>query len=281
MKKILMIKDGYLPDSRVEREALALKNAGYQIYLIYSEKAKGQINSVFEESYLIPLEIKARIYFPKAVNEVAKQYSSIIDKIKPDIIHAHDVMAANIACKVVPENVKFIYDDHEIWEIFTRSKIKKVKGLKQKILQIYIALATKKIVKKILKKADLLVVINEHWIDYYHKKGYPKENIIAIENYVDLNLINEVSKNEHLAEPFIQNDPRRKIIHSSNVQNLSQDINRNVNNIAQAAAELNDWVLIIYGNKDETLEKLGTMFFPQTDRIQYLVNCSKCDVALN
>ena len=34
MVKILMVKHGYLPEYRVDREAIALKKAGHQIFMI-------------------------------------------------------------------------------------------------------------------------------------------------------------------------------------------------------------------------------------------------------
>ncbi|NHJ40556.1 MAG: glycosyltransferase family 4 protein [Asgard group archaeon] len=281
MKKILMIKDGSLPDIRVEREVEALSKEGYQIYLIYSEKAKGKINPIFKETFLVPMNIKARIYFSKEVMKVATQYKVISKKIQPDIIHAHDIMAANIARFIITDKTKFVYDDHEVWEIYTKRIYKKAKGFKKKLMQLYVYLRTKKIIEKILKKIDLLIVINEHWINYYSNKGINKNKIVQVENFASEKLIDEIKKNKGIVDDFFIKDNRKKIIHSYKAKKLSLDIERSILNIAQATAELDDWVLIVFGKIDEKYEEMGVVFFPQTTRLKYLVNCSYCDLALN
>ncbi|MFW9976002.1 MAG: hypothetical protein ACFFDQ_12095 [Candidatus Thorarchaeota archaeon] len=53
--KILYVSDGGLPDSRVERMALIMKDEGHEIVLIGGNKIRGQHLSAFSETTMIPL----------------------------------------------------------------------------------------------------------------------------------------------------------------------------------------------------------------------------------
>ena len=59
---------------------------------------------------------------PIWVQFAAREYKKIIDKIKPDVIHAHDLMITNIIQRIIPKKTKFVYDDHEIWELYTLAR---------------------------------------------------------------------------------------------------------------------------------------------------------------
>ncbi|NHJ47085.1 MAG: glycosyltransferase family 4 protein [Asgard group archaeon] len=281
MAKILMVKDGYLPDYRVDREAKALAQAGHKVSIICTEESKSKPEKHFEKVIILPTRAKARAMLPRWVKKSAKEYKQIIDEIKPDIIHAHDLMIANIVRRIIPKNTVFIYDDHEVWELYTKSIIRSVRGLKLKLLHIYMHLASKRNTREILKQIDMLIVVNDHWIDYYSKKGIAREKIISIENYTSENFLQEINDNLNLTYDFIKTDSRKKIVHTAKKAKISRDAERDIYNITKAVEKLDDWVIVIFGPKDEEYEKMGVIFFPHTNRLEFLVNCSQCDVALN
>ncbi|MHA1186265.1 MAG: hypothetical protein ACTSSK_05235, partial [Candidatus Heimdallarchaeota archaeon] len=59
------------------------------------------------------------------------------------------------------------------------------------------------------------------------------------------------------------------------------DYLRDITNIVEAAAELDDWVVVIFGPNDEKFEALGAKFIPTKPYIEYLTNSAKGEVALN
>lgn len=69
-------------------------------------------------------------------------------------------MAANVDSFILSEVTKFIFDDHEIWE-FLRRQAEATKNILKKIIVKGIQFLTKSINKKVARKADLIVVINE------------------------------------------------------------------------------------------------------------------------
>ena len=279
MTKILMATHGPAPDYRIDREAKALADAGHDIYLIH-RITKGGIPDTYKKTYQIPLNYWQRALEPISSRIAARKYKKIINEVKPDVIHAHDITAANIVRFVLPKKTKFVYDDHEIWEFLRRRQADATKNLIKKLIVKVIQILTKRINKIITKKADMIVVINEHWINYYEKKGIDSKKIIALENFASKNLFDEVSKAKILVDEFFLKDKRRKIIHSSKLK-LSEKVVRDVTNIALAAQELDDWVLVVFGQEDEEFKKLGVKFLEPKPRLEYLTSCLKCDVALN
>ncbi|MFW9922913.1 MAG: glycosyltransferase [Candidatus Thorarchaeota archaeon] len=279
MAKILMATHSPAPDYRIDREAEALAKDGHELYLIYPQ-LKRKMAEVYKESFLIPLNLRQRALGPIASRMIARKYNQVIKKIQPDVIHAHDITAANIIRFVIPKNTKFVYDDHEIWEFLRKRQADATKNIIKKVIVKGIQFLTKRINRIITKKADLIVVINEHWINYYQKKGINPTKIISVENYASKNLIQEVEASKSKIDDFFITDKRKKIVHSSKLK-LSAKVVRDVSNFAQAAQELDDWVMVVFSEVDEEFAKLGVKFIEPKPRMEYLASIAKCDVALN
>ncbi|NHK32596.1 MAG: glycosyltransferase family 4 protein [Asgard group archaeon] len=280
MAKILMITHGPMPDNRIDREAKALKEAGHKIYIIYSKKKRNLLD-YYEKKILLPFNNRTKALLPFAVRITAKKVKKILDVMQPDFIHAHDIAAANVARLVVDKDLKFIYDDHEIWEYLRKRQAQMIKNPLYKLIIKIVLFQTKRINKKIANKADLIIVVNKHWIDYYKERNIESNKIIVIENFYSKELIDKVLSSDIKIDDFFIKDPRKKVIHTEKNVLISSKVVRDVTNFVYAISELDDWVLCVFGPNDEKSEQLGVKFFPPTEQLEYLASCSKCDVALN
>lgn len=281
MAKILMFSHSPIPDIRIDKEVKALVNAGHEIYAICSGKGKGEIPEYYKEVFFIPLKRTQKAFVPFSYSKPKKEYKKIIEKIKPDVLHAHDIVAANIAIRVKPKDAKFIYEDHEIWELIKKLELTERKGIIKFPLRVYQYLMAKFLSKKIMKKSDIVVVVQKYWIDFYVDRGIKRKKIISIENFPSKDLIDEAIKRVDLVDDFILSDPRKKIVHSSKLSKVSDDFLRDITKFVEAVNELDDWVLVIFGSEDKIFTDLGVKFLPPRSPVEYLASSAKCDVALN
>jgi len=276
-----MITHTLLPDHRIDREAKSLAEKGYDMYIICTG-LKREAPGVYAKIYTIPLSNKEKSLLPRQTKKAAKKYQKVIDEVQPDIIHAHDIMAANIIRCCSLQAMKFVYDTHEDWELLRKRQRKIEPNLIKRLAVIFYTYpATRRITKKIAKVADLIILTTKFSIDYFIKMGINKEKIITIENYASQKLIKTALERDDLVDPFIKNDPRKKIVHSSTRVMASLKIVRDITVFVEAANELDDWVMIIFGPEDEKYAKLGVKFLPPRDQLAYLASIAKCHVALN
>ncbi|MBK5114847.1 MAG: glycosyltransferase [Candidatus Heimdallarchaeota archaeon] len=145
----------------MNQEAEYLAKEQHEIHLICGRRKPTESTQTYYKSiHTIPLERTQQAFLSIPVRKAAKKYLKIIKEIQPDIIHAHDLMAANVDSFILSEVTKFIFDDHEIWE-FLRRQAEATKNILKKIIVKGIQFLTKSINKKVARKADLIVVINE------------------------------------------------------------------------------------------------------------------------
>ncbi|NHJ04809.1 MAG: hypothetical protein EAX90_08295 [Candidatus Heimdallarchaeota archaeon] len=281
MKKVLMVTHTMLPDHRIDREAKILAEKNFQVYIICTGY-KREPSQVYTKVFTIQLDNFEKSLLPYFARKAAKRYEKIIKEIKPDIIHAHDIMAANIVRFVIPKGVKFVYDTHEDWELLRKRQRKIEPNFVKKLAIIFYTFpATKFITKKIAKSANLIVLTTKYSIPYFLNLGIAKDNIITIENFALLSIIKEALLREDLVDDFIKSDPRKKMVHSSTRVKLSAKIVRDVSEFAKAVNELDDWVMVVFGPEDEEFKKMGVHFLPPRPQIEYLASIAKCDVAIN
>lgn len=120
--KILSISSDPLPDSRVEKAAYTAKKKGHTIFF-----AGPQIRNfafplkTFEKTYSTPFKRVANLRLPPYWNQLTKSLEKVISDCKPDLIHAHNIIAGKLACEL---DTPFVYDDHEYWPISSIAKKK-------------------------------------------------------------------------------------------------------------------------------------------------------------
>lgn len=105
--RILHISDGRLPDPRVERMAKTMKKDGHELVFLGGKPTEYQNLSAFSEVKTVPLGIGPLIaYSPR----IKKRWLTAISEIKPDVIHAHNVIVAHY---LLGTEYPAIFDDHE------------------------------------------------------------------------------------------------------------------------------------------------------------------------
>lgn len=276
-----MFFHGAIPDVRIDREAKALTKEGYEVYIIYSKKGIGEIPKVYKKVFLVPLTRKQKAFIPFSLRKAKRAYKKIINEIQPDIFHAHDIVAANISIRIKPKDMLFIYEDREIWELIKKLEWRERNSFFKWPLRIYQFIAAKRLSIRIMKKAQLNIVVQKNWIDFYEAKGVNRETIIAIENFASSEIINEALEREDLVDDFILSDPRKKMVHSSKISKVSVDYLTDIKKFVYAAQELDDWVMVVFGPEDEVYSEMGVKFLKPRPLLEYLASCSRCDVMLN
>lgn len=288
MSAILMVTHNDIPDARVEKEALSLRNAGFEVYLITPNVNDKKSEKAFNKVFLYPHSYKHNFFLPRAVNDAIKFYHKIVKEYNIKAIHAHNIFTAYIAMKTAEKNkIKFIYDDHETWSLWLKLRAQKGIGLR-KIIRYYNAFRVKRIERKISHKADHIFVTNVKCIPFFTKLKVPINKISAIENIALQSEINKALQKEDIIVDFFKKDKRKKMVnvyHHAESQNKQQKrdktLDRNFERFVEAQEQLNDWVLVLFGNKNPELEKRGVVFIDYMPRIAYLANVAKCDIGLN
>lgn len=114
--KILHLSDSSLPDWRIEKAALTGLKNNYQIF--FAGKASST-NSIFTKTYSIEWNSRSRRGIPFYWHSVKKRIAQILDDVRPDILHAHDIFSSKIASSF---KIPLVYDDHEYWSVLASVK---------------------------------------------------------------------------------------------------------------------------------------------------------------
>jgi hypothetical protein len=118
--RILHLSDGSLPDWRIEKAAISSKNKGYEVYFA-GKKVSESYKSIFDKNLVIYWNSRTRNKFPVYWYGLKKQMKRIIDEVRPDIIHAHNVFSAKMAKEI--DTYPVVYDNHEYWSIYLKRQL--------------------------------------------------------------------------------------------------------------------------------------------------------------
>ena len=152
--KILHLTHLPLPDWRLEKSALTCLKNGYQNFFGGRKPVNYQVTT-FSKIYEITWTVQARWGIPYYWHQVKKQFNKIIQEVRPDIIHAHNIFSAKMASEF---DIPVIYDDYEHWSSYARiiSEIKVSKASGNFL---------KKMIRKIMKRRaiNLWVKWEKEW----------------------------------------------------------------------------------------------------------------------
>lgn len=118
--KILHVSDNGLPDWRIEKAALSAKKRGDDVYFAGGTSLNLNTFNIttFDRNKVFTLnwDYKARYYYPQEWKDLKGQLFGIIRDCKPDIIHTHDIFAAQLVRELNRlTGTPWIYDNHEYW----------------------------------------------------------------------------------------------------------------------------------------------------------------------
>ena len=152
--RILHLSHNGLPDMRVERAARTGKKAGHTISFAGPfVKSTGFPAESFERFYTLPFSKFANARIPSYWGALKRKLSQILDKYDPDMVHAHNIVAAKLASEF---SIPFVYDDHEY-----ASKQCKIKARIWKPNKMYIKWLWSRWEKEVLRKASATLTVSK------------------------------------------------------------------------------------------------------------------------
>ena len=156
--RILHTSHTGLPDPRIERTAMTMKKEGHEMIFLGAGKIKGQGLGSFEETYYIPILSTFRVALDPTFK---RKWLKMIDKIKPDIIHAHNLVAGAM---MLGTEYPVIYDDHENWgrQLFKYY----VRGFARNLLSQPMVIITPKWEREVLTRYPVITVSEENRKDH-------------------------------------------------------------------------------------------------------------------
>jgi hypothetical protein len=168
---VLHLSHHGIPDARVEKTAHTMKSRGWECFLSAGGPSKHCYDSPFYSVYELP-----------RVRGFSAPYHSYpwqkhIKKVKPDVIHAHDIIAARMCFGL--KDIPVIYDDHEWWTLNYHLFVKS-----RKLHKRLAALPTTLRVGNWERRAVQwpTITVNEK-IAQHHKDKYGAEWVAITENY--------------------------------------------------------------------------------------------------
>lgn len=123
--KILHISHTGLPDWRIEKSAITGLNYGNEVFYAGDSPDANNDFNVFQKIYKIKwpdANYPKKLLIPYILlgktsiwNAVKKQIKKILEELKPDIVHAHNLVSAKLISEF---DVPMIYNDHEYWSVY-------------------------------------------------------------------------------------------------------------------------------------------------------------------
>jgi glycosyltransferase involved in cell wall biosynthesis len=160
--KILHLSHNGLPDTRVERVAQTGKKAGIEVFFAGPFIKKLNLpRKSFDKFYETPFNRFANAKLPRSWRLLKNKFSEIIEESRPDLVHAHNIVAAKLASEL---ELPFIYDDHEYW-----SKQIKLRLRTRKPQIFFLKWLWTRWEKEILHKASAVITVSRT-IAEEHKK---------------------------------------------------------------------------------------------------------------
>lgn len=199
--KILHLTDGGLDDPRVISAALTGKKSGHEVFFCGEKPRTSFTTNVFKDIQFIKISNRARVSdtlstsidkfwrfypYPKHALALQKQIKNCVEKIRPDIIHAHNIFVAYHSLNF---GIPMVLDDHELYSIEIRANSENLSWKRKSITQIKERL-WKKWEKKIGEKHPIITVSKT--IAKHHKKycknvyvvpNYPRKDSIEMKNF--------------------------------------------------------------------------------------------------
>jgi len=151
--RVLHVSHEGLPDVRVEKEVISLTKVGVKCYFAGSYVQTSSFGyNVFEKTYNLPFNRMANIGLQPWWYKLRKAFSKVLAECKPDLIHAHNVIAARLSMEF---NIPFIYDDHEYWSKSSWSRM----GIKPS--HIYRSIVWRRWEREVLREATAVITVSD------------------------------------------------------------------------------------------------------------------------
>ncbi len=181
---VMLLANAMVSDPRVEKEAIALHAAGWDVVVLAWDRTGDAPSSQRHESYRIE-RIGPRAAYGAGLKSLPafasfwRAVATRASELNPDVVHCHDLDTARAGIKIARESssVTLVMDFHELYR---ESNMVPQKGLP--------GLAAKSVVRVVerqaLSAADAVLVANPGTIDYYKRLGV-RGQLVVVENAPD------------------------------------------------------------------------------------------------
>lgn len=178
---ILHISDTPLPDARIEKMAYLSKKRNWKVFFagpLSNQFALG--SGIFDGLHFVPWNSCARIGFHPQFYRIKQKVKKILNIVKPDVIHAHNIFSAKVVSDL---GFPFVFDDHELVSYEKRSEIEgDVSNITEKIIGHYEFWRWKAWEEEIALTAPVITV-SEGIAEVYRKLG---AKVSVVPNYPSL-----------------------------------------------------------------------------------------------
>jgi glycosyltransferase involved in cell wall biosynthesis len=154
--RVLHVAHDSLPDARIERAAMSAQKKGWEAYYAGSA-VRGTViaDDAFKSTITIPFSRCANLHLKPAWTTLKKRFLDVLSKTRPDVVHAHNIIAAKLALE---SEVSFVYDDHEYWSRSSRLTNYRFHELKGRAVSSYARRIWTRWEKQVLAEAPVLTV---------------------------------------------------------------------------------------------------------------------------
>lgn len=201
--KILHLTDGSIDDFRIINAALTGKKSDHRVYFCGEKPRTNFTTNIFEDVQWIKISNRARVSerllsgidqfwpfypYPKHALSLQKQIKQCVEKIKPDIIHAHNIFVAYHSLNL---KIPLVLDDHELYSVEIKANSKNFSWKRKFTANLKEGL-WKKWEQKIGEKHPIIAVSKT--IAQHHKKycknvfvvpNYPTKNSIEMKKFIE------------------------------------------------------------------------------------------------
>lgn len=179
--RILHTSHTGLPDPRIEKTALVMKREGHEMFFLGGRPIRYQGLNAFEATAHEPMASSFGVAIEFGFK---KRWLKAVDKFKPDVIHAHNLIAAAM---MLDTDYPVIYDDHENWgrQLFKY----KERGIIRRMFATPLVMKTPKWEREILQEYPVITVSEANANDHrrYSDRVFITHNYPSIKDFEFLN----------------------------------------------------------------------------------------------
>jgi len=207
-KILMLLEHSFPPDIRVEKEAKALLEAGFDLSLVCADRNDiDNWNGMKIYKVLIPKDLlsKAKRFLFVIHPDFYKYLYYLFEKEYFDVIHVHDLKLVPTALKIKEKyGCKVVADLHENYPAGLREWNKSNNGLKAFLANnINSYERWIKIEKKVLTQVDkVIAVVEEMKNRLIAQHGIPEDKIIVVSNLEDIDFVKHAKVDEDILRKY-------------------------------------------------------------------------------
>jgi glycosyltransferase involved in cell wall biosynthesis len=205
----MLLEHSFPPDIRVEKEAKALLEVGFNLSLVCADDGNSNDNWNGMKIYKVPLKKDKFSKLKRLMFVIHPDFYRYLDNLFQkeyfDIIHVHDLRLVPTALKIKEKyDCKVVADLHENYPAGVREWNKSGSGLKGNILKLFNTYEKWfKIEKEVVKKVDkIIAVVDEMKERMIKQHNIDNDKILVVSNLEDEDFVKKAKVDESLIQKY-------------------------------------------------------------------------------